>query len=251
MTLRTRETQASMPIRHGGILAKRTSTWPRDTDIDAELSQPWRAPCLAALASLSLAGQEHGRTIPLTDLRRRHEFVTDAIYAAALTTFRDHRPDLSARAAPASSVSHPDGRGCHGTHLLGLINQVLDLSKIEAGKLELNPQTVQLAPLIEEVAGTARQLAQQNKNRLIIDILLVPVDHGPDARQHQRLSVPAGGFFGARDRHPHWPKPRAGSVSRAAAKRKLASIARCGERRTRPARGQYCAVAGEPVSRGG
>ena len=53
-----------------------------------------------------------------------------------------------------------------GTHLLGLINQVLDLSKIEAGKLELNPQTVQLAPLIDEVIGTARQLAEQNKNRL-------------------------------------------------------------------------------------
>jgi GAF domain-containing protein len=56
-----------------------------------------------------------------------------------------------------------------GTHLLGLINQVLDLSKIEAGRLELSPQTVQLAPLIEEVVGTARQLAEQNKNRLVVD----------------------------------------------------------------------------------
>src|SRR5882672_12892557 len=57
-----------------------------------------------------------------------------------------------------------------GTHMLGLINQVLDLSKIEAGKLELNPQMVQLAPLIDEVIGTARHLAEQNKNRLIVDV---------------------------------------------------------------------------------
>jgi signal transduction histidine kinase len=62
-----------------------------------------------------------------------------------------------------------------GTHLLGLINQVLDLSKIEAGKLELNPQTVQLTPLIDEVVGTARQLAEQNKNRLVVE---APADLG-------------------------------------------------------------------------
>jgi GAF domain-containing protein len=57
-----------------------------------------------------------------------------------------------------------------GTHLLGLINQVLDLSKIEAGKLELNPQTVELAPLIDEVVGTARELAGQNKNHLVVEV---------------------------------------------------------------------------------
>ena len=56
-----------------------------------------------------------------------------------------------------------------GTHLLGLINQVLDLSKIEAGKLELSPETVSLAPLLEDVIGTARQLAEQNKNRLVVE----------------------------------------------------------------------------------
>jgi signal transduction histidine kinase/CheY-like chemotaxis protein len=56
-----------------------------------------------------------------------------------------------------------------GQHLLGLINQVLDLSKIEAGKLELNPESVNLAPLVDEVVGTARQLAQQNKNKLVVE----------------------------------------------------------------------------------
>src|SRR5262249_24073396 len=56
-----------------------------------------------------------------------------------------------------------------GTHLLSLINQVLDPSKMEAEKLELYPQPVRLGPLINEVIGTARQLAEQNKNRLVVD----------------------------------------------------------------------------------
>src|SRR5204862_2809343 len=40
-----------------------------------------------------------------------------------------------------------------GTHLLGLINQVLDLSHLETGKPEFNPQPVQLAPLSTEGIG--------------------------------------------------------------------------------------------------
>jgi two-component system, NtrC family, sensor kinase len=56
-----------------------------------------------------------------------------------------------------------------GTHLLSLINEVLDLSKIEAGKLELNPEPVNLAWLIDEVIGTAGQLAEKNQNRLNVE----------------------------------------------------------------------------------
>jgi len=56
-----------------------------------------------------------------------------------------------------------------GAHLLSLINEVLDLSKIEAGKLELNLEPVNLAKLIDEVVDTAGQLAEKNQNRLIVE----------------------------------------------------------------------------------
>jgi GAF domain-containing protein len=57
-----------------------------------------------------------------------------------------------------------------GIHLLSLINEVLDLSKIEAGKLELNPEPVNLPRLIDEVIGTAGQLAEKNQNRLVVEV---------------------------------------------------------------------------------
>jgi signal transduction histidine kinase len=55
-----------------------------------------------------------------------------------------------------------------GTHLLSLINEVLDLSKIEAGKLQLNVETVDLARLIDEVIGTAGQLAEKNNAKTVL-----------------------------------------------------------------------------------
>jgi signal transduction histidine kinase/CheY-like chemotaxis protein/HAMP domain-containing protein len=56
-----------------------------------------------------------------------------------------------------------------GKHLLELINDVLDLSKIEAGKLEFHYEDIDLRRLVDDIVGAAQPLALRNGNRLEVD----------------------------------------------------------------------------------
>ncbi|MEO0430676.1 MAG: response regulator [Cyanobacteria bacterium J06656_5] len=55
-----------------------------------------------------------------------------------------------------------------GKHLLGLINSVLDLSKIEAGRMELFLEDFSIREMVEDISGTITPVAQKNNNHLSI-----------------------------------------------------------------------------------
>lgn len=75
-----------------------------------------------------------------------------------------------------------------GKHLLGLINDILDLTKIEAGRMEMFLETFNVTDLIQDVAETVQPLLDKNTNSLTVNVPpTVGVIHADQVKVRQML----------------------------------------------------------------
>ncbi len=103
--------------------------------------------------SLFLANMSHELRTPLTAIIGYSDLlIEDAEAAGAAQTLRDLQ----------------NIRGS-GKHLMTLINGVLDLSKIEAGKMTLSTTTFKIPALVESVINTIQPQADKSRNQLVVD----------------------------------------------------------------------------------
>jgi len=100
--------------------------------------------------STFLANMSHELRTPLNAIIGYSEMLEEEAEERGLS---DLAPDLSKIQAA-------------GKHLLALINDVLDLSKIEAGKMELFPEDFDVRALVQDVESTIRPLVEKNQNVL-------------------------------------------------------------------------------------
>ncbi len=104
--------------------------------------------------SAFLASMSHELRTPLNAVIGYSEMLEEEVTEAGQSEFV---PDLrKIRAA--------------GKHLLHLINSVLDLSKVEAGKMDVHLETAELEPLLEEVTSTVEPLVRERNNTLHVRI---------------------------------------------------------------------------------
>ena len=119
-----------------------------------------------------LANMSHELRTPLNAILGYTELILDNIYGDTPDKMREVLERLQA----------------NGKHLLGLINDVLDLSKIEAGQLTLDLSDYSLQDVVHTVVVAVESLANGKKLALTTDVASsLPIGHGDERRLAQVL----------------------------------------------------------------
>ena len=101
-----------------------------------------------------MANMSHELRTPLNAIIGFSEVIRDALVGPVAARYKDYARDI-----------HSSGR-----HLLGLINDVLDLSKVELGRLELHEEPVELAKIVHDSQRLMADRARANNVELGIDL---------------------------------------------------------------------------------
>jgi signal transduction histidine kinase len=119
-----------------------------------------------------LANMSHELRTPLNAILGYTELVLDNIYG-----------DAPERMRSVLERVHSNGK-----HLLGLINDVLDLSKIEAGQLKLSLEDYSIRDVVHSVVSVVEPLAEEKHLALKVELPNdLPVGHGDERRLTQVL----------------------------------------------------------------
>ncbi|GAA2330175.1 ATP-binding response regulator [Dactylosporangium salmoneum] len=138
------------------VLAERGETLCSQRELAAQLEESVAALTHASQAKSDfLAGMSHELRTPLNAIIGFSDLM------------RAEPSDGDRRSVPAEWVDHIHGSG---RHLLGLINDILDLAKVEAGRLELGMQSISLEVAIGEVITTLRPLTDRKGLRVYLDV---------------------------------------------------------------------------------
>ncbi len=108
----------------------------------------------------------HAKSVFLANMSHELRTPLNAIIGYCEMIQEDMQSDLSAAHNNPDVVADVEKIQSAANHLLSIINDLLDLSKIEAGKMKLFPETFEIATLVQTVLRTAEPLVQKNANTL-------------------------------------------------------------------------------------
>ena len=151
MLLNARKLQAG---HHGELLVLAMEDVTQRRRAEEEVAKAKEASEMAnRTKSLFLANMSHELRTPLNAIVGYSEMLQEEAVDRELDSFGEDLGKINAS----------------GRHLLALINDILDLSKIEAGKMELYLENFDLNALIDDVAATIQPMVEKNSNELRIE----------------------------------------------------------------------------------